>query len=61
MDYNRAYDVLAGLGLPLREQRVGPLAVERAIGYGQLAILRRGWPQLYAAFVAKYPEAASYT
>lgn len=61
VDYNRAYDVLAGLGLPLREQRVGPLAVERAIGYGQLAILRRGWPQLYAAFVAKYPEAASYT
>lgn len=61
VDYNRAYDVLDAMGLPLDRQRVGPFAVERAIGYGQLAILRRGWPDLYAAFVAKYPEAAAYT
>ncbi len=60
LDYNRAYDVLAGMDIPLERQRIGPFAVERALGYGQLAILKRGWPELYNRFVEKYPQASAY-
>jgi len=59
--YNAAYDRMFDLGIAPERQRVGPFAVERALGYGQLTILRRGWPELYARFVAEYPEAAGYT
>jgi len=59
--YNAAYDVMRRLGVPLAEQRIGPFAVERALGRGQLAILKRGWPDLYTAFVARYPDAAQYS
>lgn len=59
--YNAAYDRMAEVGIPLREQRVGPLANRRAIPRGQLANWRRGWPRLFAEFAAKYPEAARYT
>lgn len=57
---NTAYDVLERIGVPLEEQRIGPFAVERALGYGQLAILKRGWPDLFNRFAEKYPEARSY-
>lgn len=55
--YNRAYDQLVRIGVPLEAQRIGPFANARALGYGQLAILRRGWPDLYNAFAAAHPEA----
>lgn len=58
--HNAAYDVLTRLGVPREQQRVGPLAVERVLGYGQLAILKRGWPALWNRFVAAYPEASAY-
>lgn len=58
--YNAAYDRLAEIGVPLAQQRIGPLAVERVIGYGQLALLKRGWPDLYNRFAERYPEARSY-
>lgn len=58
--YNAAYDRLSEIGVPLDRQRVGPLAVERVLGYGQIAILKRGWPDLYRRFVARYPEASTY-
>jgi 3'-phosphoadenosine 5'-phosphosulfate sulfotransferase (PAPS reductase)/FAD synthetase len=61
LDYNRAYDRLEEIGVEPEHQRVGPLAVERALGYGQLAILKRGWPDLYNRFVATHPEASAYT
>lgn len=60
VDYNRAYDRLAAIGVPPERQRIGPLAAERAIGYGQLAILKRGWPDIFNKFAAKYPEARGY-
>lgn len=60
-DYNRAYDRLEELGIPPERQRVGPLAVERVLGYGQLAILKRGWPDLFNRFAAKHPEARRYS
>lgn len=58
--YNAAYDVLTRLGIPLEQQRIGPLAVERVLGYGQLAILKRGWPDLFNRFAAAYPEVRAY-
>lgn len=58
--YNRAYDRLAAIGVPRREQRLGPFAVERVIGMGQLGILRQGWPDLFEEFARRYPEARRY-
>ena len=61
LGYNRAYDRLEEMGIEPERQRIGPLAVERALGYGQVAILKRGWPELYNRFVAAHPEASQYT
>jgi 3'-phosphoadenosine 5'-phosphosulfate sulfotransferase (PAPS reductase)/FAD synthetase len=60
LDYNRAYDVMDRAGIPLEKQRIGPLAVEKALGYGQLAILKRCWPELFNEYAARHPEARSY-
>jgi len=61
IDYNKAYDRLEAIGVSPEHQRIGPFAVERALGYGQLAILKRGWPDLYNRFCEKYPNASQYT
>lgn len=61
VDYNHAYDRLEQLGIEPQNQRIGPLAVERVLGFGQLAILKRGWPDLYNRFCARYPAARSYS
>jgi phosphoadenosine phosphosulfate reductase len=58
--YNKAYDRLASLGLDLEHQRIGPFAVEGALSYGMLAILKRGWPEVWNAFAARFPEARRY-
>lgn len=60
-DYNKAYDKLEEIGVPPERQRIGPLAVERVLGYGQIAILKRGWPEMYNRFCAAHPEASGYT
>jgi len=60
LDYNKAYDKLEALGVSPKHQRVGPLAVERVLGRGQLAILKRGWPCLFNRFAAEFPEARGY-
>lgn len=60
LDYNRAYDKLGEIGIEPRRQRIGPLAQRRALGYGQLSILKRGWPELFDQFADKFPEARSY-
>lgn len=57
--YNRAYDVLERLGVEPAYQRIGPFASDRAIGYGSLVWLKRGWPHLWQSFVARYPRAAA--
>jgi 3'-phosphoadenosine 5'-phosphosulfate sulfotransferase (PAPS reductase)/FAD synthetase len=58
--YNAAYDRMTGLNVPLPEQRVGPFAVEKAVGQGSLAIIKRGWPELWNQFTERYPEASNY-
>lgn len=61
LDYNAAYDRLAELGVPLDHQRIGPLAQWRALNYGQIAILKRGWPELYNSLAAMYPQVIQYS
>jgi 3'-phosphoadenosine 5'-phosphosulfate sulfotransferase (PAPS reductase)/FAD synthetase len=61
VDYNRAYDRLDEIGVEPEHQRIGPLAVERVLSFGQLVILKRGWPDLYNKFCDKYPEARLYS
>lgn len=58
--YNKAYDKLSEMGVPLRERRVGPLAVEGPARRGAIAILKQGWPDLFDRFAARYPEARRY-
>ena len=60
LDYNKAYDKLERLGVHPERQRLGPLAVERVLGYGQIAILKQGWPELFNRFAAEFPEVRSY-
>jgi 3'-phosphoadenosine 5'-phosphosulfate sulfotransferase (PAPS reductase)/FAD synthetase len=60
LDYNRAYDRMREIGLPLEQQRIGPLAIDKVLGYGQLAILKRGWPELFNQFAAVHPEAREF-
>ncbi len=59
--YNPVYDILSGLGIAPRYQRVGPLAQRRVLGYGSLATLQRGWPELFNRLAALWPEARAYT
>ncbi len=60
VSYNAAYDRLAEIGVPLAQQRIGPLAVERVLGYGQIALLKRGWPELWNRYAERYPEVRAY-
>lgn len=60
LEYNRAYDRLSEIGVPLERQRIGPLAHRDVVGFGQLAILKRGWPELFNRFAAEFPEARGY-
>ena len=57
LDYNRAYDRLEEIGVEPEHQRIGPFAVERALGFGQLTVLKKGWPDLYNRFCQAHPEA----
>lgn len=54
LHYNRAYDRLTAMGVPLEHQRIGPF--NRGI-----PLLKRGWPDLWGRFAARYPEARRYT
>lgn len=60
IQYNRAYDKLAELGLPIQHRRIGPMAQQRVLEHGQMVILRRGWPEVFERFAAAHPEAWGY-
>lgn len=48
--YNRAYDRMEALKMPIREWRVGPWWNSRAISGGSIERLREGWPSVYTRF-----------
>ena len=58
--YNRAYVRLAELGISPDRQRLGPFANARALPYGQLALLKQGWPEMFERFAELYPEAKQF-
>ena len=58
LTYNRAYDVMDQLGIPLIDQRIGPYA--RGAAKGAISVLRLGWPQLWNEYAARHPEARAY-
>jgi 3'-phosphoadenosine 5'-phosphosulfate sulfotransferase (PAPS reductase)/FAD synthetase len=60
LDYNRAYDRMSEIGVPIEQQRIGPFAVDKVLGYGQLAILKRGWPGVFNKYAERHPEARNY-
>lgn len=60
IEYNKAYNKMESMGLPRKEQRVGPFAVEAVLGYGQLVVIKKGWPDLYNRFAAEFPEAREW-
>jgi 3'-phosphoadenosine 5'-phosphosulfate sulfotransferase (PAPS reductase)/FAD synthetase len=59
-DYNQAYRVMHEKGISVEKQRIGPFANRRAIQYGQLANLKKCFPNDYNQFIKKYPEAKGY-
>ncbi len=56
--YNQAYDVMTTLDVPLEMQRIGPFA--RALSVGSLAILKRGWPDVFNRLAADAPAARGF-
>lgn len=59
-DYNYSYRVMAEKNVEYNQQRVGPFANEKAVQYGQIAILKLCFPDDYNRFIQKYPIAKSY-
>ena len=57
IDYNRAYEKMEAMGVGIEQSRIGPMAVERVLQYGQMVIFKKGWPELYEKFAKRYPEA----
>jgi 3'-phosphoadenosine 5'-phosphosulfate sulfotransferase (PAPS reductase)/FAD synthetase len=58
--YNAAYDVLERLGVPRQRQRIAEFSIERVVQFGTLAILKRGWPNVWNAYAEEHPDARSY-
>lgn len=54
--YNPVYDRLAALGIPPDRQRVGPLVIDKGI-----AVIKRGWPELFNRLAARYPQVRQWT
>ncbi len=61
LPYNKAYDKLAAMGVPIEQRRIGPIAQGKVLQLGQMAILKQGWPELFNRFAAAHPEARNYT
>lgn len=59
-DYNIAYKKMAANDVDYKNQRIGPFANDRALGYGQIYVLKRCFPDDYNRFITKYPIAKSY-
>jgi 3'-phosphoadenosine 5'-phosphosulfate sulfotransferase (PAPS reductase)/FAD synthetase len=59
-DYNKAYEIMNDNGIPPKMQRIGPFANKLAMQYGQIATLKRCFPDDYNRFIKRFPEAKGY-
>ena len=60
IDYCAVYDKLMDLGLAPEDCRLSYWAGETKKRWGRWAILKRGWPELFNRFAARFPEVRSY-
>ncbi len=60
LDYNKAYDVMSRIGVPLERQRIAEFEIDSVMGFGTLAILQRGWPDLFNRYQAIKPNVRNY-
>lgn len=60
IDYCAVYDKLMGLGLAPEDCRLSYWAGETKRRWGRWAILKRGWPELFDRFAARFPEVRGY-
>lgn len=60
LPYNPVYDTLAALGVPLEQRRVSELTCYRTAQRGAFVNIRAGWPDLYNALCAVFPDVRMY-
>ena len=58
--YHPAYDKMWELGIPLHQQRIGPVLGSDAAAYGRFAHLRHLDSVLYHRLVRDFPKIATY-
>ncbi len=61
VDYSAVYDRQFEMGLPWDDCRLSYCYGETKASHGRWAILRRGWPDLFARFAARFPEVRRFT
>jgi 3'-phosphoadenosine 5'-phosphosulfate sulfotransferase (PAPS reductase)/FAD synthetase len=60
LPYNRVYDRLTQMGIPLEQQRVAPLTCFRVLHYGGAVLFKQGWPSLWSTMTAIFPALTQY-
>jgi phosphoadenosine phosphosulfate reductase len=58
--YNRAYDVMASMGIPRLEQRIGTALGGSNITQGRMAYMKRCEPEMFNRLAAEFPLLRSY-
>jgi hypothetical protein len=48
------------LGIPASKQRIAEFEIDSVIGFGTLAILKQGWPQLFNQISSQHKAVRSY-
>lgn len=61
LPYNKAYNTLIKLNIPIKFHRTAPLTCFRVHRYGGIVTLRQGWPELYNKLSATFPKVREYS
>jgi len=61
LEYNRAYDKLAELGVPRERQRISTILGSVAAAFGRYVYLKKIDPDLWNRLAAEFPKIRSYT
>lgn len=59
--YNRAYDIMTGMGVPRDEQRVSTLLGTTYATHGRYSMLRQIDPETYQRLVHEFPKIGGFT
>ena len=58
--YNAVYDKLAELGVDRERARMSTYLCASVLNFGEWAVLKRGWPELFNRLAAEFPEARCF-